>query len=139
MTWLDHLKGYGFHSCRASGRSEKAKWLRYLILIPMRLKAQTTEKLADRFGPNATREAEGRACRHHQADAPTAALCRFPPPGLRVGISTCPRLLETRHTACGKPRLVGNPSHTLLPVVTKTSENLKTVGPYSHVGLSAAG
>src|SRR5256712_12521748 len=105
----------------------------------MRLKAQTTEKLADRFGPNAAREAEGIERRHHEADAPTAAVFRFPPPGLRVGISTVPRLLETMHTAFGKPRLLGNPSHTLFAVVTQTIENLKTFGPYSHVGLSSEG
>src|SRR5437870_13773747 len=105
----------------------------------MRRKAQTTEKLADRFGPNAACEAEGIERRHHQADEPTAAGFRFPPPGLRVGIATFPRLLETMHTAFGKPRLLGNPSNTLLTVVTKTLENLQTFGPYSHVGLSSEG
>src|SRR6266849_4347527 len=107
--------------------------------VSRRLKTQTTEKLADRFGPNAAREAEGRERRHHQADEPTAAGFRVPPPGLRVGIATCPRLLETMHTACGQPRLVGNPANTLFPVVTKTIENLQTFGPYSHVGLSSEG
>ena len=105
----------------------------------MRLKTQTTEKLADRFGPHAAREAKGIERCHHQADEPTAAVFRFPPPGLWVGISTCPRLLETMHTAFGKPRLLGNPSYTLFPVVIKTIENLQTFGPYSHVGLSSEG
>jgi len=47
--------------------------------------------------------------------------------------------LETMHTAFGKPRLVGNTSHTLLAVVTKTFDNAKTSVPKSHVGLSSEG
>src|SRR5438552_8657477 len=105
----------------------------------MRLQVKTTEKRADRFGSNAAREAEGIARRHHQADEPTAAVFRVPPPGLRVGISTCPRLLETMHTAFGTPRLLGNPANTVFPVVIKTIENLQTFGPYSHVGRSSEG
>src|SRR6266446_10948336 len=89
----------------------------------MRLKAQTTEKLADRFGPNASREAEGRERRHHQADEPTAPCLRFPPPGLRVLISALHRLFETMHTALGEPGLMGNLSDALLGVVTKSVEN----------------
>ena len=80
----------------------------------MRLKAQTTEKLADRFGPNASLEAEGIERRHDQADEPTAACCRFPPPGLRVGISAFHRLFETMHTALGEPGLMGNLADALL-------------------------
>src|SRR6266699_6126401 len=105
----------------------------------MRLKAQTTEKLAERFGPNAALEAEGRERRHHQADEPTAACLRFPPPGLRVLISALHRLCETMHTALGEPGLMGDLADALLGVVTKSFENPKTFGPQSHVGLSSEG
>src|SRR5262249_38763466 len=105
----------------------------------MRLKAQTTEKLADRFGPNASLEAEGIERRHHQADEPTAACLRFPPPGFRVLISALHRLCETMHTALGEPGLMGDLADALLGVVTKSVENPKTFGPQSHVGLSSEG
>src|SRR6267378_715854 len=103
------------------------------------LKAQTTEKLADRFGPNAALEAEGIERRHHQADEPTAACLRFSPPGLRVLISALHRLCETMHTALGEPGLMGDLADALLGVVTKSVENPQTFGPQSHVGLSSEG
>src|SRR5262249_52636300 len=103
----------------------------------MRLKAQTTEKLADRFGPNASLEAEGIERRHHQADEPTAACLRFPPPGFRVLISALHRLCETMHTALGEPGLLGDLADALLGVFTTSVENPKTFGPQSHVRLSS--
>src|SRR5712692_4914318 len=77
--------------------------------------------------------------RHHQADEPTAACFRFPPPGLRVGISVFHRLFETMHTALGEPSLLGHLTDALLGVVTKSVENPKTFGPKSHGGLSSEG
>jgi len=52
-------------------------------------------------------------------------------------MATAPRHgpLETMHAAFRNPRLVGNTSHTLLAVVTKTFDNAKTSVPKSHVGL----
>jgi len=105
----------------------------------MRLQVQTTEKLADRFGPNAAREAEGRERRHHETEEPTAAFLRFPPPGLRVGISALHRLFETMHPALGEPGLMGNMSDALRGVITKRVENEKTFGPQSPVGLFSEG
>src|SRR6266487_2248823 len=105
----------------------------------MRLKAQTTEKLADRFGANASLEAEGIERRHDEADEPTAACCRFPPPGLWVLISAFHRLFEAMYTALGEPSPMGNLSDALLRVVTKRVENPKTFGPKSPVGLSSDG
>src|SRR6266404_9271786 len=102
-------------------------------------KAQTTEKLADRFGPNASLETEGIERCHDEADEPTAACFRFPPPGLRVLISAFHRLFEAMHTALGEPGPMGNLSDALLCVVTKSVENPKTFGPKAHVGLSSAG
>jgi hypothetical protein len=48
-------------------------------------------------------------------------------------------LLETMHTALGKAGLLGNASHALPAVVTKTLENPQAFGPKSHVGLSSEG
>ena len=100
---------------------------------------QTTAKRADRVGPNAPREAEGSERRHDQADAPTAAVVRFPPPGLRVVISACHRLFETVHAALGEPSLMGNVSDALRRVLTKRVENQTAFGPQSPVGLSSEG
>src|SRR6266542_3394595 len=105
----------------------------------LRLQVQTTEKLAERFGPNTALEAESIERRHHEADEPTAACFRFPPPGLRVGISALHRLFETMHTALGDPGLMGHLTDALLGVVTKSIENQQTFGPKSHVGLSSEG
>jgi hypothetical protein len=52
-----------------------------------------------------------------------------------MAVSPLHGLLETMHTAFGKPCLVGKASHTLRAVVTKTLENEKTSVPKSHVGL----
>src|SRR4029453_14290971 len=89
--------------------------------------------------PHATLEAEGIERGHHQADEPTAAFCRFPPPGLWVVISAFHRLYETMHTALGEPGLLCNLSDALLGIVTKSIENQKTFSPKSHVGLSSEG
>src|SRR4030095_12508496 len=124
----DRLLQHVRHTAQGAGRT-----------ADMRLKAQTTEKLADRFGPNAALEAEGIERRHHQADEPTAACLRFPPPGLRVLIAALHRLLETMTPALGEPGLMGNLADALLGVVTKSVENPKTFGPQSHVGLSSEG
>jgi len=48
-------------------------------------------------------------------------------------------LLEAMHTAFGKPSLVGQTSHTLHAVVTKTLENAPAFVPKSHVGLFSEG
>src|SRR6266487_7098317 len=52
-----------------------------------------------------------------------------------MAISPLQGLLETMHTAFGKPRLLGKTSHTLRAMVTKTLENAQTFVPKSHVGL----
>ena len=44
-------------------------------------------------------------------------------------------LRKTMHTALGQPSLLGNASHALCPVVTKTLENPQAFVPKSHVGL----
>ena len=59
----------------------------------------------------------------HQAGQPPAAFLRFPPPGLRMATAPLHGPLETMHTAFGTSRLVGQTSHTLRAVVTKTLEN----------------
>src|SRR5712691_1951213 len=93
----DRLLQRWHHASQGAGRT-----------ADMRLKAQTTEKLADRFGPNASLETEGIERCHDEADEPTAACCRFPPPGLRVLISAFHRLFEAMHTALGEPGPMGN-------------------------------
>src|SRR6266487_5000798 len=52
-----------------------------------------------------------------------------------MAISPLQGLLETMHTAFGKPRLLGKTSHTLRAMVTKTLVNAQTFVPKSHVGL----
>src|SRR5882672_5253583 len=105
----------------------------------MRLKAKMSEKLADRFGPNTSLEAEDIEDGHYQADQPTAAFFGFPKPRLRVTGSPVDSLFETMDTAFGKPGLMGNLSNALLRIVTKRVENQKTFGPKSHVGRSSEG
>src|SRR5256712_1610824 len=124
----DHVLQRVHHPSQGAGRTAY-----------MRLQVKTTEKLTDRFGSNAAREAEGIERRHYQADEPTAAGFRFPPPGLRVGISMSHRLFEPMYTALGEPGPISNLSDALLGVVTKRVENQKTFGPKSHVGLSSEG
>jgi hypothetical protein len=49
-----------------------------------------------------------------------------------VAVSAFQGLFETMHTTLGDPGLLGNVSHALLRVVTKSVENPKTFGPQSH-------
>jgi len=56
-----------------------------------------------------------------------------------MAISPLHGLLETMHTAFGKPRLLGKTSNTLLAVVKKTVDDPKAFVPKSHVGLFSEG
>ena len=63
------------------------------------------------------------------------AVFRFPEPRFRVPVTTLHGLFETMHAALGKAGLLGNASHALFTVVTKTLENPQAFVPNSHVGL----
>jgi hypothetical protein len=96
---------------------------------------ETSEKRAHRVHPHAALEAEGLERGDHEARQPTAALCGFPQPGLWMNVPPLHGLRKTMHTALGQPSLLGNASHALCPVVTKTLENPQAFVPKSHVGL----
>src|SRR5207245_8621764 len=91
------------------------------------------EKLADRFGPDASFEAEDKQNGDHQADEPGAAFWRIPQPRLRVVVSAIDRLEVTMHAAFGKSSSFGKASNALLTIFTNRVENQKTFGPQSHI------
>jgi hypothetical protein len=95
----------------------------------MCLKVKTAEKLADRFGPNASLKAEYKEGGHDQADEPVSAFLRFPPPRLGVAVSACHRLCVAMHAAFGKSGSLSKTSDALLTVFTNRVENENAVGP----------
>src|SRR5262249_2626442 len=100
---------------------------------------QMREKRAQRLEADATLETEGIEGRSYQPREPTSTLLGFPQPRLRVAVAALHRLLKTMHTAFGKPCLLGQLSHALGGVLTKTLENPQAFVPKSHVGLFSAG
>jgi hypothetical protein len=105
----------------------------------MRLQAKTGEKLADRFRPNPSLEAETKEGGHDQAQEPSAAFFRFPQPRLGMTVSAFHRLEVTMHAAFRKTSALGKASNALLTVCPNRVDNLKTFGPKSHVGRSSDG
>src|SRR5262249_32820692 len=95
---------------------------------------QAREKLADRVYSHPTLEPKGIECGNEQAQQPLPALGGFPQPGFRVVVTALHGLLETMHTTLGKAVLLGNASHALFTVLTKTLENPQAFVPKSHVG-----
>jgi hypothetical protein len=100
----------------------------------MRLQAKTAEKLAERFRSNTAFETKSKQGGDHQTQEPTVACFRFPQPRLWMAIAPLHGLLETMHTAFGKPCLLGKTSNTLGGGITKTVDNAKAFVPKSHVG-----
>ena len=105
----------------------------------LRLKMETSEKLAQRVYPHAALEPERVERGDHQAGQPLPALCGFPEPGFRVTVAALYRLLQTMYAALGQAGLQGKASHALSGIVTKTVENLAAFVPQSHVGLCSEG
>ena len=99
----------------------------------MRLQVQTTEKLADRVGPNPSLEAKDKESGHDQSEEPGAACLRFPQSRFRVAVSATDGLEVTMHAAFGKAGLFGKTSDAQLPVFTNYVANRKTFGSQSHV------
>src|SRR5882672_10343840 len=100
---------------------------------------QTSEKLAYRVQPHTALQPECIERGDHQTHQPLAARFGFPQPRLWMDGPPLHGLRETMHTAFGTPRLLGNPSYTLLAVVTQTVENPQAFGPKSHVGRLSEG
>jgi hypothetical protein len=105
----------------------------------MLLQVKTAEKLADRFRSNPPLEAKDKEGGHNQAQEPSAACFRFPPPRLGMSVSTFHCLEVTMHAAFGKSGLLGKASNALVAICTNRVDNLKTFVPKSHVGRSSDG
>src|SRR5438046_10668733 len=103
----------------------------------MRLQMETTEKLAQRFGPHAAFEAKHKEGGDDQADEPSSAYRRFPQRRFRVAISALARLEVTMHAAFGQASVCRKTPDALLPVFTNRVEKEHAFGPQSHgFGLS---
>ena len=76
------------------------------------------QKLAHRLHPHAALEARGRP-----GASTTAGRLRFPRIRIPGAAAALQGLLETMHTTLRQTGLLGNASHALCPVVTKTLEN----------------
>src|SRR5262245_26592294 len=68
----------------------------------MCLQMETAEKLAERFGPNASFEAKHEQSGHDQSEKPVAAYLCFPQRRLGVAGAASNRLEVPMHTAFGK-------------------------------------
>src|SRR5205814_1347950 len=101
----------------------------------LRLQTQMREKLVHRLHPHAALQAKGIERGDDQARQPLPVVCGFPEPGFRVVVTALHGLLEAMHATLGQASLLGNASHALGPVVTKTLENPQAFVPKSHVGL----
>jgi hypothetical protein len=100
---------------------------------------QPREKLAHGVQTHTALETECIECGHYEAREPTPTFFGFPEPGFRVAVAALHGLPETMHTAFGKARLVGNASHALGGIGTRTVENPQTFRPKSHVGRFSEG
>src|SRR2546430_9641616 len=94
----------------------------------MRLKMETAEKLAERFGPHAAFEAKHQQGGHDQADEPVSACLRFPKRCLRVAVSTIDCLEVTMHAAFRNSSALRKSPDALLPMFTNRVENANTFG-----------
>jgi hypothetical protein len=95
---------------------------------------QTSKKLASRVETHPALQPKGIERGNHQARQPLPAVCSFPEPGFRVAVAVLHGLRETMHAAFGQARLLGNATHALGGMVTKTVENPEAFVPKSPVG-----
>src|SRR5918992_1754348 len=98
----------------------------------MCLQMETAEKLAERFGPNASFEAKHEQSGHDQSDKPVAAYLCFPQRRLGVAVAAMNRLEVTMHPAFGKSGSLCKAPDALLPVFTNRVEKENAFGPQSH-------